>query len=541
MQDTISEVRLTQREFGLFRDLIYSEAGISMGDSKFQLVASRLAKRLRALNLSSYTRYYDYVMHEDRDGSERLRMINCLTTNKTDFFREDHHFEFLKKQVFPAIEERARKTGERKLRIWSAACSTGEEPYSIAMTVRQYFSSSAAGQWDIRILASDIDTDVLAHAQRGVYASDRIEEVPPELRRQWFSRVDRNSDEQYVVHDDLKSIITFRRINFVDSVWPVNTAFDVIFCRNVMIYFDESTQDRLLTRFHEKLKPEGYLIIGHSESILRLDHLYRSIGQTIYQSKITADKPSKALPAVESSDQAVPPVGSHTTVAQNDVRSHQAAPAKSASTRPAPSRTQPTASGDSMDSSEPHRNAGQKIPTHPIIVGEVKASRSPLKISTLLGSCVSVCLYDPVAKIGGMNHFMLPSSKTDLKACATYGIHAMELLINEIMKLGGDRRRLVAKVFGGGNVLSSQTTLSGPLIGDRNAEFALQFLKTDGIPIVAQDLGGTEGRHVHFLSHSGQAFVKPIQKILETGIEAAEKRAIETVPAPSAAGSVELF
>ncbi len=517
LSELTSEIRLTTREFALFRDLIYAEAGISLGDSKQQLVASRLAKRLRALGLTSYSKYYDYLMHNDRDGSERLKMINSLTTNKTDFFREDHHFDYLKSTIFPAFEQIAKQAHKRKIRIWSAACSTGEEPYTLAMTILDFFGPTVFNTWDIRILASDIDTDVLTHAQRGKYPRERIEEVPPALRKQSFIKRDDDQNDTMTIRPELQSLITFRRINFVDEAWPIHTEFDIIFCRNVMIYFDEPTQDRLLTRFASYLKPCGHLFIGHSESILRLDQIYRPIGQTIYQK---VDSQPSSVNVVPSPQHSAPGKGSPSTF----------------------SPSAPRAAAQSLTQTRGDDRSEVRIPSHPIIVGEVKASREPLKISTLLGSCVSVCLFDPVAQIGGMNHFMLPASRTDQAACATYGIHAMELLINEIMKLGGDRRRLVAKVFGGGNVLGRDCSgASGPLVGDRNAEFALQFLQTDGIPVVSQDLGGTRGRHVHFLSHTGQAFVRPIQKVQEEEIQVAEKMAVQTVPPKSGPGSVELF
>ncbi len=282
MQELSSFV-LKPKEFQLFRDLIYKEAGISLGNSKQQLVESRLAKRLRSLNLTSYQSYYDYLMKSDPTGEERLKMINCLTTNKTDFFREDHHFKYLKSHVFPALEKRAAETGERKLRIWSAACSTGEEPYTIATTVLDHFGPMSINGWDIRILASDVDTDVLAHAQKGVYAADRFNDVPKDVLKRYFIRTAKTEDAPFQVRPELQELITFRRINFIEPEWPINTVFDLIFCRNVMIYFDEVTQDRLLTRFSDVLIPEGHLFIGHSESILRLDHLYKSIGNTIYR------------------------------------------------------------------------------------------------------------------------------------------------------------------------------------------------------------------------------------------------------------------
>jgi chemotaxis receptor (MCP) glutamine deamidase CheD len=165
---------------------------------------------------------------------------------------------------------------------------------------------------------------------------------------------------------------------------------------------------------------------------------------------------------------------------------------------------------------EPSPGNNIKLPTHAIIVGEVKASDEPLKVTTLVGSCIAVCLYDPKARIGGMNHFMLPCNHTADVQCATYGVHAMELLINEIMKLGGDRRRLTAKIFGGGDVLGKRITDNpGMTIGEQNIQFALGFLEKDRIPVIAKDLGGLTGRQIQFLTHTGQAFVRPVQKIEE--------------------------
>lgn len=541
MQDP-STFSLTKKEFQLFRELIYREAGISLGESKHQLVESRLSKRLRTLQLPSYQSYYDYLMKADPTGEERLRMINCLTTNKTDFFREDHHFEYLKSHVFPALEKRAKETGERKLRIWSAACSTGEEPYTLAMTVLEYFGPMSVNGWDIRILASDVDTDVLAHAQKGIYAADRVNDVPREILKRHFIKTSKDAEAPYQIRPEVKELITFRRINFIEPEWPIHTVFDLIFCRNVMIYFDEPTQDRLLTRFSDVIIPEGHLFIGHSESILRLDHLYKSIGNTIYRLKpgVGAVSPKK--------QSGVQPAGR-----SRQVLGKSSAPEIDRSNREAMHRTSTvavakprgTASSDvrkpitPIFSVRPGDEAG-KVPTHAIIVGEVKASSEPLRVTTLVGSCIAVCLFDPKYNIGGMNHFMLPSSSTSQAQCATYGIHAMELLINEIMKLGGDRRRLVAKVFGGGNVLGRNESQGSKLaIGERNAEFALEFLRTDSIPVVSQNIGGLTGRQIQFLTHTGQAFVRVVQKTDE--IPDLPRRAKREPVAEMAAGAVELF
>ncbi|MFO1003285.1 MAG: CheR family methyltransferase [Planctomycetaceae bacterium] len=545
MQDSSTFI-LKPKEFKLFRGLIYQEAGISLGEGKHQLVESRLSKRLRSLDLTSYQEYYDYLMKSDEDGEERLRMINCLTTNKTDFFREDHHFKYLKSHVFPAIEKRAKETGERKLRIWSAACSTGEEPYTLAMTVLEHFGPMSINGWDIRILASDVDTDVLAHAQKGLYAAERVNDVPRDVLKRCFIRTSRSEESPYQIRPELQELITFRRINFIETEWPIHTVFDAIFCRNVMIYFDEPTQDRLLSRFADVLIPEGHLFIGHSESILRLDRIYKSIGNTVYRLRPgvggtvrersgivlpgipappdAADTPKSIQPELRQSELVVKPLKNSTATKRTDKASRRSTNVKS-----------PAISLANADNRS-------EVPIRPIIVGELAASATPLRLTTLVGSCIAVCLFDPKYNIGGMNHFMLPCCTTSDKQCATYGIHAMELLVNEIMKFGGDRRRLVAKVFGGGNVLG-RTEAPGSIhaIGDRNAEFAMDFLQTDGIPVVAQDIGGMVGRQVHFLTHTGQAFVRPVQGVDEN-FEQNVRQMKSRVRAPAAESScVVLF
>jgi chemotaxis protein methyltransferase CheR len=501
-------ISLTEKEFSLFRELIYKEAGISLGSGKQQLVESRLSKRLRLCNLTSFTQYYKYLNENDRSGEERLKMINALTTNKTDFFREQHHFDYLKSTVFPMLEQKARETGERKIRIWSAACSTGEEPYTLAMTVLDHFGPTSFHGWDIRILASDVDTDVLNHARTGVYAADRVSDVPREILKRHFLKKPKDPEAPVQVSPELQELITFRRINFIESQWPINTYFDIIFCRNVMIYFDEVTQDRLLTRFADQLVPQGHLFIGHSESILRLDQVYTSLGTTIYRLNpglgAAAKKGSRTGPGTEALPE------------QEKRKSESAESKQNPSQRRRADRGMKPAASKAASERAISFDGDVKVPTHAIIVGEVKASEEPLRVTTLLGSCVAVCLYDAKARIGGMNHFMLPCNHTADVQCATYGVHAMELLINEIMKLGGDRRRLTAKIFGGGDVLGKRITDNpGMTIGEQNIQFALGFLEKDRIPVTAQDLGGITGRQIQFLTHTGQAFVRPVQRIEE--------------------------
>ncbi len=476
---------MSQKEFKVVQRLIYEFAGIALAETKRLMATSRLTKRLRATGVSSFTDYLQ-IVEAGKDPQEKTAFINALTTNKTDFFRESHHFEFLVKEVFPALIRKANNSSDRRLRIWCSASSTGEEPYTIAMTVREFLPFS---DWDVRILASDIDTNVLAAAQQGVYQADRIEEVPKSLRQKYFNRGANNS---WVANDSLKEIITFRQINLLDRDWPIRTTFDVIFCRNVMIYFDQPTQKSLVAQFHKFLANNGFLIIGHSESLLASQDLFRSIGNTIYAPLSNSEKPgSKPISAAGTTS-----IETTTAISKTDKIT-----GSSGNVTKTPSRQivglKSRSNGPFVCPSNENRV--------PIIVGEYYASQDPEWVTTLLGSCVAVCLYDDAAKVGGMNHFMLPNPSQTGSRCASFGINAMELLINSIIRKGGDRRRLKAKVFGRGNVIKS---MSSPTIGERNVEFALKFLETDQIPVEASYVGGLSGMNVQFHTHTQKVRVR---------------------------------
>src|SRR5581483_5988820 len=209
----------------------------------------------------------------------------------TDFFREPAHFIFLKDTVFPQLLERAQRGGARRLRIWSAGCSTGEEPYSIAMTLREHFGPPPG--WDVKILASDIDTEVLHKAEQGVYAVDHMHDVPGLLRQKYFLRGTGANAGRVRVRPELQELIKFRRINLIEEPWPIHTRFDLIFCRNVIIYFDRPTQQRLFERLAEYLHDDGYLLLGHSENLHWLNDLFVSQGNTIHRlAKSQARAPS---------------------------------------------------------------------------------------------------------------------------------------------------------------------------------------------------------------------------------------------------------
>ena len=284
---------ISDKEFDAFRELIYDAAGISLSPAKRALVCSRLTKRLRELEIPSFAEYYAYLVSLGPRDPEYQAMINCITTNKTEFFREPHHFEFLKNEAFPRIKQRAQQTGTRRLRIWSAGCSTGEEPYTIAMTLLSHFGPLA--NWDVRILASDIDTDVLHQAAEGIYSLDRLAGIPEEFKRRYFLRGTGECGGLYRVRPELRNLISFQRINLMQEPWPVKSQFDLIFCRNVLIYFNRETLRRTVQRFAEKLSDEGHLFLGHSENVDWLGCFLSPMGNTIHRRK-SGSGPRHAVP-----------------------------------------------------------------------------------------------------------------------------------------------------------------------------------------------------------------------------------------------------
>lgn len=264
---------LSDRDFRRVARLISERTGIMLNESKRQLVYSRLARRLRALGLDRFEDYLDRL--EKGDDAELEEFVNALTTNLTAFFREPHHFEMLEG---PVLEEMRRANPEGPLKIWSAGCSTGEEPWSIAMTL-----ADATGSTDsARILATDVDSRVVAHADAGVYDGSRITGIARERQRRWLLRGKGSQEGKVRVRDELQAMVRFQRLNLFDE-WPIRGPLDAIFCRNTLIYFDKPTQKTLVERFASLLRPGGYLFIGHSESLYRVTDAFRLLEQTLYR------------------------------------------------------------------------------------------------------------------------------------------------------------------------------------------------------------------------------------------------------------------
>ena len=274
-----SRLTISDAEFRQLREFIHAHTGIALSEHKKALVCSRLSKRLRHHGLPRYSDYYVLLVENDPEGMELMAMINAITTNKTDFFREPHHFRFLAEQVFPAYKQNPHR--ERPLRMWSAAASTGEEAYSLAMTAREAMPSF--NEQDIRILATDIDTDVLSRAASGIYTHTQASQIPEALLRRYFLKGQGTHEGEVMAKPLLKSLVHFHWLNLLEDPWPMQEKFDVIFCRNVLIYFDKPTQQKLFQRLAGVLRKDGYLMLGHSEAMHGWDNIFKPVGYSIYQ------------------------------------------------------------------------------------------------------------------------------------------------------------------------------------------------------------------------------------------------------------------
>lgn len=301
-----SVVPMEPREFKLFRTLVHERTGIWLRDGKEVMLASRLSRRLRHHGLRNFSEYYQYVQNV-RDNDEEVReLINCVTTNKTSFFREMHHFDYLANAVVPEIQAAVQRGGPRIIRVWSAASSTGEEAYSTVITLLEALRSDAcasrpvsprdgaeravlpmssfsAAAWRIEVVASDIDTKVLTTAQRAIYSSESLNSVAAPLRKKYFLRGKDDMAGQVKVKPEITSHVQFKRINLMDARWPLEGLFDVIFFRNALIYFNQATQDVFLRKMVRFLKPRGRLFLGNSEHIPWLHGILEPLNRTMYR------------------------------------------------------------------------------------------------------------------------------------------------------------------------------------------------------------------------------------------------------------------
>lgn len=262
-------------QFERLRAFVLSHTGIALTEAKKDMVYGRLSKRIRKQFSGSFEAFCAAIDEGDRDEQEYL--INAITTNLTAFFREQHHFDYLRQRLLPELM--LKNADGRKIRIWSAGCSTGEEPYSIAMTLAE---AQGLEDWDIKILATDLDANVVAHGEAGIYSAERIDGLDEARRRRWFQRGRGDNAGLVRVKPELKQMVTFKRLNLLHD-WPMQQSFDLIFCRNVVIYFDKTTQASLFDRYARLLVDDGHLFIGHSESLYKVSTRFTSLGHTIYR------------------------------------------------------------------------------------------------------------------------------------------------------------------------------------------------------------------------------------------------------------------
>ncbi len=264
---------LSASQFATISRIIHQRCGICFPKGKEVLVKSRLMKRLRILGLSGFDQYLRYV-EEDSSGNELSTMIDALTTNKTNFFRESHHFDFLRANILPEL-----RTSDSKIRLWSAGCSTGEEPYSLAILLSEELSQ--ARRKNCQILATDISRRVLAIAREGVYSEESLQEANPSLWKKHTVCIQTKPNRVYRIGDEERALVRFAYLNLTES-WPMQGPFDAIFCRNVMIYFDGETRKKLVRRFYDLIKPGGYLFVGHSESLGSTSREFRYVEPAVY-------------------------------------------------------------------------------------------------------------------------------------------------------------------------------------------------------------------------------------------------------------------
>lgn len=268
------EFNFQDGDFNRVKKIVYDYAGIDLNESKKNLVYNRLSKRIRFLNMQTFAEYLNYV--EAQGESEFVHLINAITTNLTFFFRENHHFEYLANTVIPGLVKA--NQSKKKIRVWSAGCSTGEEPYSIAIILKE----TVPPGWDAKVIATDLDSNVVDTGQRGVYQIDRLKGVTEERKKRWFLKGTGSQEGLVKVKPELQDVIEFGQLNLM-SEWPLKDAIDVIFCRNVVIYFDKPTQSKLFNRYADRLPDNGHLFIGHSESLYKVCERFELLGQTIYK------------------------------------------------------------------------------------------------------------------------------------------------------------------------------------------------------------------------------------------------------------------
>jgi len=278
-EHVIKSFSISDKEFRLISKLVYELFGIVLTDKKKTLVIGRLQSELKKKGFKSFREYYDHILN-DKSGKSLLTLIDKISTNHTFFFREADHFDFFEKEALPVMLSILKSRRENELRIWCAGCSSGEEPYTLKMLINEYFSKTNG--WNIKLLSTDISNTALEKAVKGVYKKENIQNIPKPLLNKYFTK---NDDETWTVKNTLKENMFFKRLNLMQQDYPFNRKFHIIFCRNVMIYFDSETRNELVGRFARYMIPEGFLFIGHSETIGRNNDNFQYIKPALYRKK----------------------------------------------------------------------------------------------------------------------------------------------------------------------------------------------------------------------------------------------------------------
>jgi chemotaxis protein methyltransferase CheR len=288
---TFQELHLSDKEFLSISEMVYKHCGIHLDDEKKELVRSRLSKRLRLLGYESYSDYIEFIRQNPND-EEFSSLIDAISTNFTSFFREKQHFDFLEKEFLPGLLEKKARKNDYRLRAWCAGCSSGEELYTMAITILDTIGDNL--RWDVKILATDISTRMLEAAKRGVYEQKKIEPLSAAQKQKYLTVSRSQSEKLYEVKPEVKKMTIVRYLNFMEA-WPIQTSLDFVFCRNVMIYFDRATQETLVNRFWEVLEPGGILFTGHSESLTGIKHQFKYIEPAVYQKPADAKACTKSV------------------------------------------------------------------------------------------------------------------------------------------------------------------------------------------------------------------------------------------------------
>ena len=278
VQKTNREFSFTKEDFDWLRNVASRRTGIVLSEAKYTMLYSRLSRRIRSLNLGSFAEYRRYLCANEQ--SEIVQLVNAITTNLTSFFREPHHFAHMRHELIPLLVQRNQDA--RRIRIWSAGCSTGEEPYSIAITLAETIGD--VERWDVEILATDIDSNVLAIAKAGAYEEQRTGTLSATQKMRWFQRIE-DDKPMLIANDELRSLIRFKQLNLLQE-WSLYGVFDAVFCRNVTIYFDPETKKSVVEQFAGCMHSDSQLFLGHSESLFRVSDLFQPLGNTVYKKAV---------------------------------------------------------------------------------------------------------------------------------------------------------------------------------------------------------------------------------------------------------------